>query len=41
MNPPNRPCIENNYKYDVFVFGAPDGHPDGVVILLHDDLDKE
>jgi len=41
MNPPNRPCIENNYKYDVFVFGAPDGHPDGVVILLHDDSDKE
>lgn len=39
--PPNRPCIENNYTYDVFVFGAPDGHPDGVIIFLHNDVDKE
>lgn len=37
MYPPNRPCIENNYTYDVCVFGAPDGHPDGVIVLFHNE----
>lgn len=41
MYPPNLSYYNDSITEDVCIFGAPDGHPDGVVILLHDDSDKE